>query len=269
MKGYRCRCGTSPWNDAATGVASHEALLLTVGVAMNKGKTTRQFQESRRHVSIAAATIMSQAVLPRFVLAAARSGAAQVGGNMVIERFVADCITANSGKDAQANVLEVLSRAVHNPGAMLAALGDPIEAGIIVLHRSASLTIFSAAWTPQMNLMPHNHLMWANIGIYTGREDNILWRQTGGRIDAYGANALFAGDAVALPVDVIHSVTNPLPRFTGGIHIYGGDFFDTTRSQWNPETLAREPSDGASIRRMFERENQRVRACDSLERGQR
>ena len=58
---------------------------------------------------------------------------------------------------------------------------------------------------------------------------------------------------------MIHSVTNPLPRFTGGIHIYGGDFFATTRSQWNPETLQQEPSDGAAIRRIFERENERLR----------
>ena len=181
---------------------------------------------------------------------------------MDIERFIADCIAANNGHDSQAAVLEVLSKAVRNPNAMLAAVGEPTEAGIKVLHRSKSLTIFSAAWTPQMNLMPHNHLMWANIGIYTGREDNILWRPTPDRIEAFAAKSLFAGDAAALPVDVIHSVTNPLPRFTGGIHIYGGDFFDTTRSQWNPETLAKEPSDGASIRRMFELENQRMRARD-------
>lgn len=180
---------------------------------------------------------------------------------MEIERFVADCIAANGESDPQAAVLEVLARGVRDPNAMLAAVGEPNEAGITVLHRSRSLTIFSATWTPQMNLMPHNHLMWANIGIYTGREDNILWRESSERIEAFGARALFAGDAVALPADVVHSVTNPLLRFTGGIHIYGGDFFDTTRSQWNPETLAREPSDGARIRRMFELENQRMRAC--------
>lgn len=220
------------------------------------------FSESRRRVLVAAAVITSQAVLPRFTWARSASAASPTGANMDIERFIADCIAANNDDDSQAAVLEVLSKAVRNPNAMLAAVGEPIEAGINVLHRSKSLTIFSAAWTPQMNLMPHNHLMWANIGIYTGREDNILWRQTPDRIEAFGAKALFAGDAAALPLDVIHSVTNPLPRFTGGIHIYGGDFFDTTRSQWNPETLAREPSDGASIRRMFELENQRMRTRD-------
>jgi predicted metal-dependent enzyme (double-stranded beta helix superfamily) len=109
-----------------------------------------------------------------------------------------------------------------------------------------------------MNLMPHNHLMWASIGIYTGREDNLFWRDAGTGIEAFGARALFAGDSAALPVDAIHSVTNPLLRFTGGIHIYGGDFFDTTRSQWDPETLAEQPSDGDVIKGIFDRENERL-----------
>jgi len=177
---------------------------------------------------------------------------------MDIERFVNDCIAANSETDPQAAVKAVLARAVSDPGAVLAALGEPQKAGIDVLHRSETLTIFSATWTPQMNLMPHNHLMWANIGIYTGREDNIMWRRTDNGIEAFGAKALFEGDAAGLPVDVIHSVTNPLLRFTGGVHIYGGDFFETTRSQWDPETRGEEPSDGAVIRGIFERENERT-----------
>lgn len=177
---------------------------------------------------------------------------------MDIDRFVEDCVAANRDADAQAAVKEVLARAVSAPKSVLAALGEPSKAGINVLHRSESLTIFSATWTPQMNLMPHNHLMWANIGIYTGREDNILWRETSDGIEACGAKALFEKEAAALPVDAVHSVTNPLLRFTGGIHIYGGDFFDTTRSQWDPETLEEEPSDGAVIRGIFERENTRL-----------
>ena len=179
---------------------------------------------------------------------------------MDLDRFVADCVAANGDSDPQAAVREVLARAVATPRALLTALGEPKKAGIDSLHRSKALTIFSATWTPQMNLMPHNHLMWALIGIYTGREDNIMWRRTTGRIEAFEARALFEGDVALLPADVIHSVTNPLLRFTGGIHIYGGDFFETTRSQWDSETLHEEPSDGNAIRGMFERENTR-RQC--------
>ncbi len=178
--------------------------------------------------------------------------------SMDMDRFVADCIEAGSEQRPQEAVREVLARAVSDSRAVLAAVGEPNKAGLTVFHRSESLTIFAAAWTPLMNLMPHNHLMRALIGIYTGREDNILWRNEDGRLTGYGAKCLFEGDVAALPDTAIHSVTNPLERFTGGIHIYGGDFFATTRSQWDPETLAEQPSDGDVIRRVFERANARA-----------
>ncbi|WP_138440650.1 hypothetical protein [Marinobacter alexandrii] len=177
---------------------------------------------------------------------------------MDIELFISDCIAANKETDAQEAVNEVLTRAVSDPAAVLAALGEPDKAGMNVLLHSPTLTIFAATWTPRMNLMPHNHLMWANIGIYTGREDNIFWKRTPDGIKAFGANALCASDTTMLREDVVHSVSNPLQRFTGGIHVYGGDFFNTQRSQWNPETLEEEPSDGATIREIFERENERL-----------
>jgi predicted metal-dependent enzyme (double-stranded beta helix superfamily) len=175
------------------------------------------------------------------------------------ERFVEDCVAANREGESQAAVREVLARAVSDPAAVVAALGEPGMAGMDVLHRSPSLTIFAAKWAPQMNLVAHDHRLWALIGIYTGREDNIFWRRTADGIQAFGAEVLFAGDVGVLAADAIHSVTNPLRRFTAGIHIYGGDFFDTPRSQWDAETLAEASSDGDTIRAMFERENERQR----------
>lgn len=178
---------------------------------------------------------------------------------MDIERFVEECLAANSETDPQAAVGEILARSMSDPAAVLKVIGDPTEAGINVFHRSEILTIFSATWTPRMNLMPHDHLMWANIGIYTGREDNIMWRRSHDTIEAFGAKALFEGDTACLPIDAIHSVTNPLRRFTGAIHIYGGDFFEIRRSLWDPETLEEKDSDGAIIRGIFEDENELFR----------
>ena len=58
--------------------------------------------------------------------------------------------------------------------------------------------------------------MWAVIGIYSGREDNIFWRKIsgsfGGKLEAAGAKALSEGDAEPLGHNIIHSVTNPIPR---------------------------------------------------------
>lgn len=173
------------------------------------------------------------------------------------DRFVEDCIKAHMETDARSAVREVLARAVSDHSAVLNGLGDPSKAGLDVLLSSPTLTIFAAAWAPQMNLLPHDHEMWALIGIYTGREDNIFWRQGEDGIEAVAVNCLFEGDVATLEADAIHSVTNPLLRFTGGIHIYGGDFFAAPRHQWDPETLAVEPSDGDIIRAMFVRENER------------
>jgi predicted metal-dependent enzyme (double-stranded beta helix superfamily) len=212
----------------------------------------------RRAIVAGALAASTQLILPVSAFADTKRPTSTGRERMDVDRFVADCVAANKETDAQAAVNEVLARAVSTPGAVLAALGDPDKAGLNVLLSSPSLTIFAATWTPQMNLMPHDHLMWANIGIYTGREDNIFWKRTSGGIEAFGADALFVKDTAVLPEDALHSVTNPLQRFTGGIHIYGGDFFDTTRSQWNPETLEEEPSDGAVIRGIFQRENERL-----------
>lgn len=216
------------------------------------------FRNRRRAVIAGLAAVTGQLVFPGLSVAATRQPTSIGRERMDIDRFVEDCVIANQEADAQAAVNEVLARAVSTPGSVIAALGEPDRAGFNVLLRSPTLTIFAAMWTPQMNLMPHNHLMWANIGIYAGREDNLFWRRTDGRIEAYGAAALFEKDTAMLPVDAMHSVTNPLLRFTGGIHIYGGDFFDTTRSQWDPETLEEQPSDGAVIRGLFQRENERL-----------
>jgi predicted metal-dependent enzyme (double-stranded beta helix superfamily) len=67
--------------------------------------------------------------------------------------------------------------------------------------------------------------------------------------------ALAEGDAVPLGQDVIHSVTNPIPRLTGAIHVYGGDFFGVARSEWDAETLLEQRSDGEKMARRFEEAN--------------
>ena len=168
------------------------------------------------------------------------------------ERFIADCRGAvGSGSSG---VLEIVSRAVSAPGEIIRALGEPQRAGVQVLHKSPELTILNFVWGPEMSQIPHDHQIWAVIGIYTGREDNIFWRRPAGgpmgRIEAAGAKAISEREAVPLGRDIIHSVLNPIPRLTGAIHVYGGDFFAVTRSQWDPERLMEEPFD---VDRLFAR----------------
>jgi len=49
----------------------------------------------------------------------------------------------------------------------------------------------------------------------------------------------------------MHSVVNPIPRVTGAIHVYGGDFFAAQRSELGSESLCEKPTDVEKAVRMF------------------
>jgi predicted metal-dependent enzyme (double-stranded beta helix superfamily) len=173
-----------------------------------------------------------------------------------LERFIADCREIQDKGDNQPALRELLERAMEDPGAVLKALGEPTRAGLIPLYQSPNLTIVNLVWAPYMTNVPHEHRMWALIGMYTGREDNVFWRRlpedASGRVEAAGAKSLCVKDCTPLGREIIHSVTNPLPRRSAGIHIYGGDFFNAARSEWDPETLLERPRDPARSRLRYE-----------------
>jgi predicted metal-dependent enzyme (double-stranded beta helix superfamily) len=176
-----------------------------------------------------------------------------------LDRFVADCRAALAADTSHKSVREVVARAVSDPAAVLKGLGEPQRSEVRKLHHSPDLTILNVIWGPRMTVMPHDHRMWAVIGIYTGREDNIFWRRlpdTGSkRIEAAGTAALSEKDAFPLGRDIIHCVTNPIPRLSGAIHVYGGDFFAAERSEWDAETLLEQRYDRERAMQLFEEAN--------------
>lgn len=185
-----------------------------------------------------------------------------------LDRFVEDVKRARMESNSQSAVREVIERVVSEPRDVLLGIGEPTAAGLHTLYRADDLTILHVIWSPLMVLLPHNHNMWATIGIYTGREDNILWKQAGPGIKASGAASLTEKSVFSLPDAAIHSVINPIERLTGAFHVYGGDFFGTARSEWDPETLRERPWDVEATRRRFEEAQARFRATRTESPGQ-
>lgn len=173
-----------------------------------------------------------------------------------LDTFVQDLLDART----QPAVREVVERAVSDPAAVVNEIGAPSRGQLQTLYRSEQLTVLNVIWTPKMTLFPHDHTIWAVIGIYAGREDNIFWRrlpEANGKVEAAGAKSICERDAVSLGADIVHSVTNPIERFTGAIHVYGGDFFNANRSEWDPETLCQKPLDVEHLVRIYDEENTR------------
>ena len=119
-----------------------------------------------------------------------------------LDRFIEECRAAMREDPSHKAVREIVGRAVSDPAAVLGGLGEPKRAEIGKLYHAPDLTILNVVWGPHMTIRPHNHMMWAVIGIYTGREDNIFWRRIAdapdGRIEAASAKSLGAKTAEPL-----------------------------------------------------------------------
>jgi predicted metal-dependent enzyme (double-stranded beta helix superfamily) len=133
------------------------------------------------------------------------------------DRFVADWRDALATPHAEVAIRDLVARAVAAPSEIEAALGRPNRGGLFTLHHSPDLTILNVIWVPGMAIYPHEHGMWTVIGLYGGREDNT----------------------------------------TGAIHVYGGDFFGASRSEWTPDGREERPFDLERARRVYAEANAR------------
>jgi predicted metal-dependent enzyme (double-stranded beta helix superfamily) len=174
-----------------------------------------------------------------------------------LDRFVADCRTALDSPSAETAIKELLAAAVASPADVESVLGMPRAGGISTLHHSPELTMLNVIWAPGMAIYPHDHRMWAIIGLYGGREDNVFYRRNGGQLATAGGRELNVSDVAVLGKNVIHAVSNPLRMFTGAIHIYGGDFFRVERSEWIGDTFEERRFDMAHARSAFAEANAR------------
>ena len=174
------------------------------------------------------------------------------------ERFIEDCRAAVREKDVQGAIRELVAKAVSEPSQLLRALGEPTRAGLNTIYRGTDVTILNLCWGPRMFIRPHDHRVWAVIGIYGGREQNTFFRRADQGLTRHGTKELTTGDTIPLGESIIHAVTNPLDQITGAIHVYGGDFFAIERSEWHPETLEERPYDSEATVRAFEESNARL-----------
>jgi predicted metal-dependent enzyme (double-stranded beta helix superfamily) len=170
-----------------------------------------------------------------------------------LDEFLDDCRAATAESDSRRAIREVVQRAMTHPGGVADAM-RPDKGGFSLLHHGPDLTVIHVVWAPGMRIYPHNHEMWATIGIYAGQEDNTFYRRATddrGTLVESGGKELRVGDVVTLGADTIHAVANPTSVLTGAIHVYGGDFVNEPRSQWGPGPMEERPYDMAETQQQF------------------
>lgn len=180
------------------------------------------------------------------------------------ERFVEAWVAAL--KEApQLAIQEPVREAIRSPREIERELGAPSEAGFTPIYRADDVTILNFVWAPEMVLYPHNHSLWAVIGIYGGQEDNVFYRRRkeGVGLDQVNGRSLTEGDVVGMGAEAIYSVRNPRRPFTGAIHVYGGDFFTVRRSEWESPKSPEQPFSLERAARTFAEANERAKALSA------
>ena len=170
-----------------------------------------------------------------------------------VDDFVVRCEEALAESEPRRAIREVLVRTMSEPSKVGDAL-RPTQGGLTLLHHAEDLTILHVVWAPGMKIYPHDHGMWAAIGIYSGQEDNQFFRRSGPgerTLVESGGKVLATGDTALLGDATIHAVSNTRKQLTGAIHVYGGDFVNQPRSQWGPGPVEERPYDMDEARRQF------------------
>ncbi len=149
--------------------------------------------------------------------------------------------------NAAMRTANLLREALRDKTAFEKQIGFSEQSGIDVLHRSDELTVLNVIWAPRMQVTPHNHNMWAVLGVYRGRELNTFWQRKNdsGELKQQGQKIISQGEVSCFGEKVIHSVCNPLNQYSAAIHIYGGDFFAMPRSEWDAQGRVERPYDSA------------------------
>ncbi len=173
---------------------------------------------------------------------------------LTLDGFVDDCLAALR-EDGRAAVLEVLRDAIGRPTELERVLGPVTEGGDTPLYVSADLTVAHLVWAPRMTMYPHDHRMWAAIGVYRGAELNRVYRRSECGLSISESWELRSGQVALLEEDAIHAVVNPTDDFSAALHVFGGDFVHQPRSEWDWETLSERPYDEEHTRRLFEAAN--------------
>ncbi len=177
-----------------------------------------------------------------------------------IDEIVSRCQQGLAEHSPALAVRDELDELVADPSGVERAVGLAERGGIATLHRADDLTVLRVTWVPGMALYPHEHRMWAVIGMYRGQEDNAFYRRSPHGLESAGGREVPAGEVLVLGHDAIHAVANTRREPAVALHVYGGDFFAVDRSEWDADTLEERPRDMERTQRLFDEAEARWQA---------
>jgi len=170
---------------------------------------------------------------------------------MHVDELIEASRDAARSPDAVDRVMEVLGDFLHQPD-LERQLGPPNRSTYEALYRGDDVLVLHGVVPPTpAPVDPHDHRMWAVIGVYHGREDNQLFARADSGLEPVERFSVTPGQVRALDASTIHSVQAADGLYLGAVHVYGGDLFATPRSTWR--NGIEQPNDESALPAFFRR----------------
>ena len=152
-----------------------------------------------------------------------------------VDEFVRDVHTASVAPDPVAAVQEVVESVIADGSSIDSVLGTQLKADNDTLFSSDDLTVQRIIWVPGLPSVPHEHRMWAVVGVYAGEELNRIYERSLDGLTEVRTRAVQEREVLALDADAIHSVESSGVTWTAALHVYAGDIVNVERSAWGPD----------------------------------
>ncbi len=152
---------------------------------------------------------------------------------MDLAQLISTCREAAGGDTPTRDVAEVVEAFLHQPN-LRGQVGSGDRSTYEALYRGEDILVLHGVVPPTpAPVAPHDHRMWAVVGVYQGQEHNELFARTpGAGLETVDRFTVAAGEVRILGPQTIHSVQAGKESYLGAIHVYGGDLFGTRRSTW-------------------------------------
>ncbi len=144
------------------------------------------------------------------------------------EGFVAAAREAAVSAEPTKAVRALLERTVGDPELLAKGLpGDTSRE--MELFEDETVSIWVSRFEPGVVMPPHEHLMDAHIGVVSGGEKNLFFREEEGRLVHVSDRVVQPGEVLSLGRDAIHGVTAAGDRPCLALHIYLGPLMKVER----------------------------------------
>ena len=170
---------------------------------------------------------------------------------MDIQELIERCRDAATANEPITGVMDALAAFLHQPD-LEKLLGTADRSTYEALYRGRDLLVLHGVVPPTPRPVdPHDHRMWAVVGVYHGQEDNRLFARTAAGLEPTERFSVRSGEIRQLDASTIHSVQAAGGRYLGAVHVYGGDLFGTSRSTWIDGV--EQPHDESALPALFAR----------------